>query len=297
MESQPGDWHIVKVYFDDASGATTSRKDLQNMLNAARAGLFDTLLVYKVDRFSRRLRDLVSLLDALADADVVFRSATEPFDTSTPIGRMLVQMLGVFAEFEREVIIDRVTAGMATKAAKGLWTGGARPFGYQVDRILDKLIPEPDEQAIVKRIFDLYTRDRLGTPSIAKRLNEEGLRTSNGKPWSGATLGWIVTNRVYTGEKHFGDDIVVTEGTRATHPRESVRTRSTHHGKAGHRHRQARLECLGLHAHRTHPLPPMRARLHRHLGHRPLPLLPLLHLLEPRALRHQGRLRQPPLQR
>src|SRR3954451_7751698 len=97
VESQPGDWQIVRVYSDDASGATTDREDLQKMLRAARAGMFDTLLVYRVDRFSRRLRDLVALLDELSDAGVVFRSATEPFDTSTPVGRMLVQMLGVFA--------------------------------------------------------------------------------------------------------------------------------------------------------------------------------------------------------
>jgi DNA invertase Pin-like site-specific DNA recombinase len=69
-----------------------------------------------------------------SDAGVAFRSATEPFDTSTPVGRMLVQMLGVFAEFEREVIIDRVIAGMERKAAKGLWTGGTTPIGFVVDK-------------------------------------------------------------------------------------------------------------------------------------------------------------------
>src|SRR5262245_37160742 len=74
VESQPGDWQIVKVYCDDASGATTDRDELQKMLRAARAGLFDTVLVYRVDRFSRRLRDLVGLLDELAEMGVVFRS-------------------------------------------------------------------------------------------------------------------------------------------------------------------------------------------------------------------------------
>jgi DNA invertase Pin-like site-specific DNA recombinase len=125
VASQPGDWQIVAVYSDDASGATTDRPELQKALRAARAGLFDTMLVYRVDRFSRSLRDLTTLLDDLDEAEVVFRSATEPFDTSTPVGRMLVQMLGVFAEFERETIIDRVINGMERKAAKGLSTGGA----------------------------------------------------------------------------------------------------------------------------------------------------------------------------
>src|SRR5262245_59697350 len=163
VASQPGDWQIVAVYSDDASGATTDRPDLQKALRAARAGLFDTLLVYRVDRFSRSLRDLTTLLDDLADAEITFRSATEPFDTSTPVGRILVQMLGVFAEFERETIIDRVINGMERKAAKGLWTGGARPFGYVIDRSLDKPVPEPTERPTICTIFDLYTKDRLGT--------------------------------------------------------------------------------------------------------------------------------------
>ena len=208
VESQPGDWQIVAVYSDDASGATTERKDLQKMLRAARAGLFDTLLVYRVDRFSRSLRDLTTLLDDLTDAQVVFRSATEPFDTSTPVGRMLVQMLGVFAEFERETIIDRVIGGMERKAAKGLWTGGTRPYGYHIDRQLDKLVPDQAEAATIRKIFDLYTTDRLGTQAIATGLNQQGLRTRQGKPWSQRAVELAITNRVYLGEKHFRDIVV-----------------------------------------------------------------------------------------
>ena len=126
------------------------------------------LLVYRVDRFSRNLRDMVTLLDELDQAGVVFRSATEPFDTSTPMGRMLVQMLGMFAQFERDTIIDRVIAGMERKAAKGKWKGGRRPFGYQVDKTTHTLITDEHEAVIVRLIFDLYTRDRLGSSAIAK---------------------------------------------------------------------------------------------------------------------------------
>jgi site-specific DNA recombinase len=205
VTSQPGEWQIVAVYSDDASGASVNRPELQKALRAGRAGLFDTLLVYRVDRFSRSLRDLTTLLDDLDDAGIVFRSATEPFDTSTPVGRMLVQMLGVFAEFERETIIDRVIGGMERKASKGLWMGGARPFGYLVDRTLDNLVPEPVERGTVKLIFDLYTQDRLGTPSIANSLNDRGLRTRLGRPWSPHTVGIILTNRLYVGEKSFRD--------------------------------------------------------------------------------------------
>ncbi|GAB3522613.1 recombinase family protein [Phytohabitans suffuscus] len=208
VASQPGDCHIVAVYSDDASGASTDRQDLQKALRAARAGLFDTLLVYRVDRFSRSLRDLTALLDDLSEAGVVFRSATEPFDTSTPVGRMLVQMLGVFAEFERETIIDRVISGMERKAAKGLWTGGARPLGYQIDRTVDRLVIDPAEAATVQTIFDLYARDRLGTKSIATELNSRSLRTRMGKAWSPHTVTMILVNRTYLGEKTFRDIVV-----------------------------------------------------------------------------------------
>ncbi|GGK84201.1 hypothetical protein GCM10012284_17990 [Mangrovihabitans endophyticus] len=192
------------VYSDDASGASTDRPQLQQALRAARAGLFDTLLVYRVDRFSRSLRDLTGLLDELAEAQVVFRSATEPFDTATPVGRML----GVFAEFERETIIDRVIAGMERTAAKGLWTGGQRPFGYRLDRTLDGLVPDPGEAVTVRKIFDLYVTDRLGTKTIAGRLNEQGSRTRLGKPWSAHTVEMLLTNRIYVGEKTFRDIVV-----------------------------------------------------------------------------------------
>ncbi len=129
VTTQPG-WTLVAKFSDDASGATTGRPGLQQALRAARAGRFDVLLVYRVDRFSRRLSDLLDLLNELDEAGVAFASATEPFDTSTSIGRMLVQLLGVFAEFERETIIDRVTKGMATKASKGKWPAATAHTGF-----------------------------------------------------------------------------------------------------------------------------------------------------------------------
>jgi DNA invertase Pin-like site-specific DNA recombinase len=134
IDSQPG-WRRVKRFADDASsGATTERPGLQQALAAAHAGLIDVLLVYRVDRFSRNLRDMVTLLDDLDQAGVSFRSATEPFDTSTPMGRMLVQMLGIFAQFERDTIIDRVIAGMERKAAKGKWKGERPPTATPAPR-------------------------------------------------------------------------------------------------------------------------------------------------------------------
>ena len=123
--SQPY-WRQAARFADDASGASTHRPGLQRALAAARAGMIDVLLVYRADRLTRSLRDLVTLLDDLDHAGVALRSATEPFYTATAMGRMLVQMLGMFAQFERDTIIDRVIAGMERKAAAGKWKGGRR---------------------------------------------------------------------------------------------------------------------------------------------------------------------------
>ena len=115
-------WELATPPFiDQASGATTDRPALRRALNATRAGRFDVLLVYRVDRLSRSIRGLSEILAGLDDIGVAFRSAIEPFDTATSAGRMMVQMLVVFAEFERATIIDRVLNGMERKAARGQW--------------------------------------------------------------------------------------------------------------------------------------------------------------------------------
>ena len=200
--SQPG-WRQAARFADDASGATTSRPGLLRALAAARAGVIDVLLVYRVDRLTRSLRDLVTLLDDLDQAGVVFRSATEPFDTATPMGRMLVQMLGMFAQFERDTIIDRVIAGMERKAAAGKWKGGRRPFGYQVDPATATLVVDESEAAVVRLVFGLYTRERLGGKTVARTLNNRGHRTTTGGPWSAHQVARLLANRIYLGELAF----------------------------------------------------------------------------------------------
>ncbi len=199
------DWSLVREFCDQASGATTERPNLQRALTEATAQRFDLLLVYRVDRFARSVRGLASLLEALDAAGVAFRSATEPFDTSTPAGRMMVQMLGVFAEFERATIIDRVIADMERKAARGEWCGGSRPYGYLIDSDTGHLVPKADEVPVVKAIFDRYTRGRLGLKSVANWLNERGHRTKAGRPWNHMAVLTVLRNRAYLGEIYFRD--------------------------------------------------------------------------------------------
>lgn len=94
---------------------------------------------------------------------------------------MLVQLLGVFAEFEHKTIIDRVINGMTAKAKQGKWPGGSHPYGYTVDRQTQKLTPKPAEVPTARTIFELYDKGRLGSRGIAVELNRRGLRNRNGK--------------------------------------------------------------------------------------------------------------------
>ncbi|HET6479271.1 MAG TPA: recombinase family protein [Actinoplanes sp.] len=209
VASQPG-WKITAHFTDDASGATMDRPGLAAALQAAEAKKYDLLLVYRLDRFSRRIRDLATLMDDLEEVGVHFRSATEPFDTASAAGRLFVQMLGAFAEFEREVIIDRVIAGMERKAANGEWTHGPRPYGYTIDPDTHRLIPHPEERQVVTDIFTRYATTRAGTRAIAAQLNTEGKRTKAGRPFSGWTVHAMIGNRLYLGETSFRD-VVTTD--------------------------------------------------------------------------------------
>ncbi len=202
VQSQEG-WRLVRRFTDQTSGATLERPGLQRALQEAQAKRFDLLLVYRVDRLSRSVRGLAQLLEQLDQAGVLFRSASEPFDTSSSAGRMMVQMLGVFAEFERATIVERVIAGMERKAARGEWTGGSRPFGYRLDAERRHLEPDASEAPVVREIFERYA-DRLeGSSALASWLSECGYRTKNDKPFNPQAVLTILRNRAYLGQINF----------------------------------------------------------------------------------------------
>jgi site-specific DNA recombinase len=201
IPTQPG-WVQVATYEDQVSGAKAARPGLDRALRDARLGRYDVLLVYRVDRFARSLKVLVGLLEELEAVGVAFRSATEPIDTSTATGRMLVQLLGVFAEFERATIIDRVINGMERKAARGGWPGGTLPYGLALDA--DKRLESaPGELALVERVFARYATGTVGAATIANELNDDGLRTRSGRRWTRQVILDLLRNRTYLGEVYF----------------------------------------------------------------------------------------------
>jgi site-specific DNA recombinase len=191
------DWHITAAFSDQASGTTLERPGLKQALNLARERRCDLLLVYRVDRLSRKVRQLASLCEELDTLDVVLKSATEPFDTGSAAGRMMLQMLGVFAEFEHATIVDRVTAGLERRVREGRWMAGRTPYGYTRE---DKaLVPCPVRAAVVRRIFGLYTDGKLGTTAIAHQLEAEGAPAPRQQGWSRNALLLILQNPAYLG--------------------------------------------------------------------------------------------------
>ncbi len=202
VHSQPG-WQIERHYEDQFTGTAIERPALTRLLRDAKLGRFDLLLVYRVDRLARSIRGLAQIIDELGQTDITFRSATEPFDTGTPAGRMMVQMLGVFAEFERAMIVERILAGQERKAARGGWCGGRRPFGYDIAADRDHLEPNPTEAPLVPVIFDLYAKRKLGSAAIAHWLNERGYRTKDGRSWSRPSVLTVLRNRSYLGQIYY----------------------------------------------------------------------------------------------
>jgi len=202
VRSQDG-WRIVRRFTDQASGATLDRPGLRQALEEAAAGVYELLLVYRVDRLSRSVRQLAEIGENLDHFGVSLRSATEPFDTSTAAGKMMLQMLAVFAEFERTTIVERITAGMERAASEGRWIVGSTPFGYVRDRARKQIVPDPARADIVRRIFRMYAEDRMGAEAIAKVLNAEGHRSKNGVPFARPNVLWILRNPVYVGRVAF----------------------------------------------------------------------------------------------
>ncbi|MCP9487550.1 MAG: recombinase family protein [Gaiellaceae bacterium MAG52_C11] len=159
----------------------------------------DLLLVYRVDRLSRKVRQLAALCEELDELGVVLKSATEPFDTGSAAGRMMLQMLGVFAEFEHATIVDRVTAGLERRVREGRWMSGRTPYGYRREPTTKLLVPDEVKATVVRRIFQLYADDKHGTTTIARILDGEGAPAPRKAGWSPNALQLILANPAYRG--------------------------------------------------------------------------------------------------
>ena len=207
---------IFKAYQDDGiSGYTTKRPALQELLKDAKHKEFDLVLVYKIDRFSRNLKDMLNLVDELSKRGVGFRSATEPFDSTTSSGKLMFQQLGSFAEFERNRIKERVFPGMVKGVQKGNWQGARyAPYGYKYNKEKKLLEVDEKEARVVKIIYTMFICDK-STRSITVYLTRKGYRNRKGNIFSTKLIGDILKNRIYIGKllwNRKSDNPVVAQG-------------------------------------------------------------------------------------
>jgi len=194
---------VYKVYSDQGyTGANLDRPALKEMLADIQHGKIDIVIAYKIDRLTRSPKDFYQLIEIFDKFSVSFLSITERFDTSTPSGRLLRNIMLTFAQFERELISERIRDKIAERAKKGMWSSGKPPFGYKKED--KKLAIEPREAGIVKLIFE----DFIAYPSIAAlyyKLKEAKMFNRSGVPLSKTALDFILKGIVYAGMvKHKG---------------------------------------------------------------------------------------------
>ncbi|MEQ9811524.1 MAG: recombinase family protein [Azospirillaceae bacterium] len=191
-------WIPLPDRYDDGgvSGGTLERPALKRLLAYIEAGLVDIVVVYKIDRLSRALMDFARLVELFDRHQVTFVSVTQSFNTTTSMGRLTLNILLSFAQFEREVAGERIRDKVAASRRKGLWMGGHPPLGYDVvDR---RLVVNEAEVATVRLIFSRFLEIGSAT-TLARQLAEEGVTTKRGRPVDKGFVYKLLANRVYIG--------------------------------------------------------------------------------------------------
>ena len=192
-------WVELAAHYDDGgiSGGTLERPALKRLLADIEEGHVDVVVVYKIDRLSRALMDFSKLVEVFDRNNVTFVSVTQSFNTTTSMGRLTLNILLSFAQFEREVIGERIRDKVAASRKRGMWMGGYVPLGYEVkDR---KLIIKEAEAAIVRMIFERFVAVGSAT-ALARALISEGVRTRRGKLIDKGFLYKLLNNRIYIGD-------------------------------------------------------------------------------------------------
>ena len=213
-------WTLIRSRYDDGgySGGSTDRPDLQKLLDDIRARKLDVIVVYKVDRLTRSLADFAKLVELFDAYGVSFVSVTQQFNTTTSMGRLTLNVLLSFAQFEREVTSERIRDKIAASKRKGLWVGGPLPLGYRMKD--DKIAVVEDEAERVRLIFHRYL-ELGGVNALVRDLRKRDIRTKSrllatgatrgGIPFGRGSLFYLLRNRFYIGEVKYRNEILPGE--------------------------------------------------------------------------------------
>jgi site-specific DNA recombinase len=211
-------WTCRKTHYDDGgfSGGNMERPALQRLLADIKAGEVDCVVVYKVDRLSRSLLDFARMMETFEQYDVTFVSVTQQFNTAHSMGRLLLNVLLSFAQFEREIISERTRDKIAAARRKGKWSGGMPLLGYDVDPRGSKLVVNAEEAPKVQAIFALYL-ECGGLIATVQELEKRGWRNKRwqtrkghvrgGLPFTKASLHHLLSNVVYRGKVKYKKEV------------------------------------------------------------------------------------------
>lgn len=192
-------WVLVRDQYDDGgiSGGTLERPGLQRLLADIDEGLIDVVVVYKIDRLSRSLTDFAKLVEVFDRNGVTFVSVTQSFNTTTSMGRLTLNILLSFAQFEREVTAERIRDKFAASRKKGMWMGGVPPFGYRVEN--RKLVVDERSAAHVRWIFARFIEIGSAT-ELAREVAKRGIHTPRGQRIDKKYIYRLLNNRALIGE-------------------------------------------------------------------------------------------------
>ncbi len=207
-------WTCLAERYDDGgfTGGNMDRPALQRLMADIEAGKIDCVIVYKVDRLSRSLLDFARMMQIFEQRKVSFVSVTQQFNTGTSMGRLVLNVLLSFAQFEREIISERTRDKIAMTRRRGKWAGGLPPLGYDVDRERSRLVVNEDEAVRVRAIFDLYVRHESLLP-VVRELAERGWvnkrclikagHERGGYPFNKTSLHRLLCNVIYIGRTRY----------------------------------------------------------------------------------------------
>jgi len=202
---RPDEKHLkVKAFSDKGySGKNTNRPEFQALMKDIRRGKVKKVIVYKLDRVSRSLIDFVDMLAEFKNFNVEFVSSQECFDTSSPYGEMICKLLMVFAEFERTSIVNRIRDAYAKRSDLGLYAGGRRVYGYNLqDAVISgiktkRFVPNKEEAEHIKYIFEVYSQPAVTLRMLQANLLENGIKPLYGTDWTTGKLGTLLRNPIY----------------------------------------------------------------------------------------------------